>query len=194
MALMIARVSPNKRHDLILNAAQVAKSQVPNLFLVFNGEVFGESPSYDSVQEFIEGQSMQEWVKIIPFTEDVRETHSLADLFVLCSEREGFGQCVIEAMSMEVPVIVAGSGALPEIVRHGQTGFVVPPGDAHALARQIVAAFAQPDIGRAIVPVARRHVEREFNICETVRKVTAIYELLLGRRAAPAAMGLAFMK
>ncbi len=124
--LTIARFSPEKRHDLLLQAALLAKHMIRDLFLVLSGEVFGESRTYDMVRETIRKYDMSRWIRIIPFAEDLREVYSIADVFVLCSEREGFGQCVIEAMAMGIPTIVTRSGGPQEIVCHGESGFIVP--------------------------------------------------------------------
>ncbi len=179
VTVMIARFVPSKRHDVVLEAARLAKRRVPNLFLVLNGEVFGESPAYDSARAFIAAHRMGNWVRIIPFLEDIREIHSVADLLVLCSEREPLARCVIEAMSMEVPVIVTNSGGLPEAVHHCETGFVVPAGDAPALADQISNALAAPDLCRRVARAASRHVEQHFDAALSAQRVMRVYDKVL---------------
>jgi phosphatidylinositol alpha-1,6-mannosyltransferase len=60
---------------------------------------------------------------------------------VLCSDREGLGRCVVEAMAMGTPVVVTDSGGTHEVVNHRKTGFVVRGGDARDLATRIVEAL-----------------------------------------------------
>lgn len=183
VALMIARFSPEKRHDLLLQAARLVKPQLPNLFVVLNGDTFGESPAFDFARAFIERHGMGSWVRIIPFVEDIRELHSIADALVLCSEREALARCVIEAMAMEVPVIVTNSGGLAEIVQHGKTGFVVPPGDVESLASQIVSTFATPELCRRVTRAARRHIEQHYDAALAAHRVMALYDRVLNEKS-----------
>jgi glycosyltransferase involved in cell wall biosynthesis len=64
------------------------------------------------------------------YVSDIRQVIVAADLLVLCSEREGLGRCVVEAMAMELPVIVTASGGSPEIVESGHVGGFVVNGEA----------------------------------------------------------------
>ena len=59
----------------------------------------------------------------------------LGDLFLLPSETESFGLAALEALACGVPVVASNVGGLPEVVRHGETGLLVPPRDPPALAR-----------------------------------------------------------
>lgn len=179
--LMTARFTPMKRHDLLLLAAAEAKKRLPDLFLILNGERYGESPTYDSALDLILRRGMQQWVRLIPFAKDIRELYSVADLFVLCSEREGMGCCVIEAMAMGVPTIVSNSGGLPELVQHGSTGFLVPAGDAGALCKQIIEVLANHGSRSRVVQKARLLVERRFDARKTAGRVMELYERLLWR-------------
>lgn len=176
---MVARFSATKRHDMLLCAAQLAKRRVPSLFLLLNGEVFGESPCYDAALDLIARQRMQGWVRIVPFVEDIREIYAASDTLVLSSEREGFGRCVIEAMAMGVPVVVANSGALPEIVEDGKSGLIAPPGDPPALAERIVAILKDHSLGGRLARAGRLRVVRKFGAARSAREVMAIYDHVL---------------
>lgn len=179
VVMMTARFTPMKRYDLLLKAVCRAKARLPELFVLLNGEAFGESAVYDSVQDTIRGQVMEGWVRMIPFVEDIRDLYSVADLLVLCSEREAMGICVVEAMAMGVPVIVTNSGGLPELVRHGKTGFIVPPGEVKPLAEQIVGVFDMHQNLNLIISAARLQVERRFDARQTACRVMNLYEELL---------------
>ena len=180
--LMVARFSPNKRHDLVLKAASEARTRTSQFYLILNGEVFGEPEVYDSVQDYIASRDLRGWIRIVPFVEDIRELYTAADLLALCSDREALGQCVVEAMAMELPVIVTDSGGTHEIVRGRETGFVVAAGKVDALAAQIIAALEQPDLCRRMALAARRYVEQQLDAPIVARRVTALYDQLLGER------------
>jgi glycosyltransferase involved in cell wall biosynthesis len=134
LAVMIARFAPNKRHDLIIRAAAILKSRIPGYHLVLKGEIYESSNYFQSVQERINQAGIADTVTIIPFVPDIRMLHAAADVVVLCSDHEGLGRCIVEAMAMEVPVVVTDSGGTHEIVVHEKTGLVVPSNDPEALA------------------------------------------------------------
>lgn len=92
-----------------------------------------------------------------------------AKVYCQLSYRESFGVALAEAMSCECVPVVTDRGALPEVV--GDTGFVVPYGDAEATAAAIVKAL-QSDGGRA----ARVRVEKEFSLQERMQKIRSIIE------------------
>lgn len=86
-------------------------------------------------------------------------------------------------MAMGVPVIVADSGALPGIVQHGETGFIVSPGDPRSLADQIVNTFASSGIRSRMVRAARRRVGENFDADRTAKRIMALYDQILRNRA-----------
>jgi glycosyltransferase involved in cell wall biosynthesis len=99
--------------------------------------------------------------------------------------REGLPKTVIEAMVYEVPPIVTNTGGSPELVENGISGLIVPPGDAAALADAILRLYRDPDLRRLMGAAARRRIETNFNISQTVTETLALYEELLDRKAVP---------
>jgi glycosyltransferase involved in cell wall biosynthesis len=179
VVLMIARFAQNKRHDLLLQAVLRVKPLVPELYVVLKGDLFRDSDAYDRAINFIRTYEMAPWVRILPFVDDIRELHSAADALVLCSDREALGRCVVEAMSMEVPVIVTDSGGTHEIVKHGETGFVVPSNDAAALAVQIMDVLSNPESSRDVAIAGRHYIQTNLDARIAAKCVMTFYEELL---------------
>lgn len=98
------------------------------------------------------------------------------DLFVLPSVNEGFGIAIIEAMAAGVPVVATNSGGIPEVVTP-ETGFLVPPKDANALATAIGNRLESP-LCQEMVIAARQRVERYFTPAKYVDRLESIYERL----------------
>lgn len=73
-----------------------------------------------------------------------------ATVFCMPTRREPFGIAFVEAMSHALPVVATRVGALPDLVRHGDTGFLVEPGAVEALARRLVEVLARPELRRAM--------------------------------------------
>jgi glycosyltransferase involved in cell wall biosynthesis len=89
-----------------------------------------------------------------------------SDLLVLPSLNEGLPRVVLEAMAMGLPVVASRVGGIPELVRDGETGLLVPPRNEEALGKALVSLLADPASRRAMGNHARQHVqsEYEFNI------------------------------
>ncbi len=104
------------------------------------------------------------------------------DLFIMPSRSEGWGLAALEAMAFGLPVIASNTGGLAEIVEHGKTGWLIPPGDPSALAAAIADAFAARERLREIGLCARRRAE-QFSMEETAKRTEEFYlRVLNGRR------------
>jgi glycosyltransferase involved in cell wall biosynthesis len=94
---------------------------------------------------------------------------------------EGFGMVALEAMERGRPVIASAVGGLPEIVSHGKTGLVVPPGDAPALAAAIVELAAEPVRARELGAAGRRRALAAFRQERCTDRHDELYRTALGR-------------
>lgn len=177
--VMVARFAQNKRHDLMLDAFQQVREQVPNARLILKGEVYSEDAYYDRIRKRIDELNFDNSILHIPFVDDIREIHAAADVLVLCSDREGLGRCVVEAMCMGIPPVVTDTGGSHEIVADGVNGFVVPGGDVSALAQQITRVLQDPDLARKFGREARRAAERDLSSEISAAKVMEIYDYVL---------------
>ncbi len=105
-----------------------------------------------------------------------------ADLFLLPSENESFGLAALEALACEVPVVASRAGGLPEVVRDGENGFLLPVGDVDGMARAALALLRDPERHRAFAQEARRWAVAEFDQTAVVGRYRAIYERVLAGR------------
>lgn len=106
------------------------------------------------------------------------------DCFVLPSLAEGVSNTVLEAMACGLPVVATRVGASAELVEQNVTGRTVPAGDSVALAREIGAYFAAPQLARQHGQAARRRVERRFSLERMVEDYDRVYTGLLRTRPA----------
>lgn len=177
--VMVARFAENKRHDLMLDAFEQVREQVPTARLVLKGEVYSEDAYYDRIKKRIDEMSSDNSILHIPFVDDIREIHAAADVLVLCSDREGLGRCVVEAMCMGIPPVVTDTGGSHEIVEDGVSGFVVPGGNASALADRIIRVLKDRELARSFGSEARRAAERELSADVSASRVMDIYDCVL---------------
>lgn len=183
---MIARFAPSKRHDILLRSVHEAREHLPHLWLLLVGEPAEHPGVFSAVQTDINRFGLTECVTWVPFVDDIRRILSALDALVLCGDREALGRCVVEAMAMEVPVIVSEGGGTHEIVAQSGSGFVVEPGQPAALADAIVRMsrdLAQPSpYGRA----GRDYVLKSLTSAASATAVSSIYQELLANPTSPA--------
>ncbi len=120
-------------------------------------------------------------VRLAGLTDDMPAALALAAIVVNASnEPEGFGRVIIEAQAMARPVIATAHGGAAETVVHGKTGWLVPPGDAAALAMALDAVLDLPAARRAQVGAhARAAVQAHYTVAAMQQAKLAVYRALL---------------
>ena len=108
----------------------------------------------------------------------VSQLHSF-DLFVVPSLSESFGVSALEASSCAIPVIASKVGGLPEVVVDGKTGYLVPPGDASAIASKIIKLIEEPSLRQQLGKEGRRFVLENYEWNSCAKKMEEIYERIL---------------
>src|SRR5262249_50521303 len=113
---------------------------------------------------------------------DLPRYYAIADAFVVPStDHETFSIASCEAMSCQRPVIGTRVGGLPEVVRHGETGYLVPPGDAVALAERIDALLCDGGLRARMGAAGRAWTLEMFTWDRVIARMLACYEEALGR-------------
>jgi glycosyltransferase involved in cell wall biosynthesis len=170
--LCIGRLIPIKGHLVLLRALAQARSRVPEVTL----DVAGRGPLAPALQAYVRELGLEDAVRFLGFVSPVGAAIEEAAIVVVPSLGEGFGMVALEAMERARPVIASSVGGLPEIVADGETGLVVPPGEAEALAEAIVTLAGDlpraAEMGRA----GRARALAEFPPERCVERVEALYE------------------
>ncbi|OUT40800.1 MAG: hypothetical protein CBB62_00020 [Micavibrio sp. TMED2] len=138
------RVSRIKGHHVLIDA--IARLGREDLTVLMVGDAEDKQSYARELNKQIERLGLSWTIRLVGATNDMPAVYSLADIVVCPSlVPEGFGRTVAEAMAMGKPVIVTDLGAPPELVAHGETGWVVPANDPDALADAISRTLALPD-------------------------------------------------
>jgi glycosyltransferase involved in cell wall biosynthesis len=109
---------------------------------------------------------------------------SAADVFLLPSQSESFGLSALEAMSCGVPVVATSSGGIPEVVVHGETGYVAEIGDTDRMAKYVVDLLTNPKKHKRFADASRQRAVEEFETKLLLPQYTALYERLLASPSA----------
>ena len=168
--LCIGRLIPIKGHLVLLRALAQARARVPSLTL----DIAGRGPLEPALKEFARELGLEGSVRFLGFVSPIQKAVEEAAIVVVPSLGEGFGMVALEAMERARPVIASAVGGLPEIVADGETGLVVEPGDAEALADAM--ATLGGDLGRAAA-MGRAGRERALAEFPPERSVVRIEEL-----------------
>ena len=134
LVLCVGRLIPVKGHLVLLRALAQARGRVPGLVL----DVAGQGPLEPALQAYARELGIGDAVRFLGFVSPVQTAIENAAIVVVPSLGEGFGMVALEAMERSRPVVASAVGGLPEIVADGETGLVVEPGDAEALADALV--------------------------------------------------------
>jgi glycosyltransferase involved in cell wall biosynthesis len=110
---------------------------------------------------------------------DLLAALAAADMFVMPSYQEGLPLALVEAMALGVPVVASRINAVPEAVEHGVDGWLVPPGDAGALATAIDGLRRDAALRARLAEAGRRKAERLFDVRITARETMQVYDALL---------------
>jgi D-inositol-3-phosphate glycosyltransferase len=115
--------------------------------------------------------------------DELRYFYSASDVAVTTPWYEPFGLTPLEAMACGRPVVGSAVGGLTYTIKHGETGFLVPPRDPEALAEHLHQLFDKPDLGAQLGRAARKRVEREFTWSIVAMRTAALYEAVLAEHA-----------
>ena len=143
--------------------------------------IVGDGPDRSAVASEIAGLGLDHAVELLGTRDDVGDLLADADLFVLSSESEGLPMSVLEAMAAGLPVVASAVGGVPELVRDGETGTLVPPGDSRALAVAIERLAADPALRERMGAAGHRRAEREFSLDRCRREHLELYRAHLAR-------------
>jgi glycosyltransferase involved in cell wall biosynthesis len=125
---------------------------------------------------------LEDRVRVRGETDGIDAALDGADILLLTSRGEGTPLVLMEALARLKPVVASAVGGVPDIVRDGETGLLVPPGDAGALAAAVARLTADPGAARAMAAAGRRHVEARFATEPCLARVRDVVDDALAAR------------
>ena len=176
VAGLIGRLSPEKDHSLAFQALRVLAQRFPGVVLL----VVGDGPLRARLPEEARSAGVADRVRFLGARNDIPRIMAVLDLLVLSSRTEGLPVAPIEAMAAGRPVVVTDVGGCREVVADGETGYVVPPRDAEALAEAMGRILEDPDLRTRFGAAGRERFQRFFSLEAMIHNYQEIY---LGRES-----------
>jgi phosphatidylinositol alpha-1,6-mannosyltransferase len=176
--LTVARLEPHKGVDTVIQALPAVLARAPDVRYA----VAGSGPERERLERLAHKTGVADRVRFLGEVgePDLPALYNLATLYVGASRRaerigvEGFGIALVEASGCGLPVVAGNSGGVPDAVRDGETGFLVPPEDPAAFADAIGRVLADRALGERLGRNGRRAVETYFNWDRVVRDLREI--------------------
>ncbi len=143
-AISVANFRPEKGHDVLVRAFAEVARRLPTARLA----LVGSGPTEPSVRALVSRLGLGASVDFKGRVSDIWPELAKADVFVLASWYDTFGLAALEAMAAGLPVVATATGGLTDVVGHGRTGWLVPPGDKAALAQRLAQLLTDGSLRR----------------------------------------------
>ena len=181
--LHIGRLDYDKQVNLVIQGA-VKPIQHGNAQLI----VVGDGQQREKLQQFAEECGILEHCRFTGFvqpSDDLPALYRLASVFVTASEIETQGLVLLEAMASGVPIVAVRATCIPEIVRDGVNGYLVPPEDVEAMAERILDILREPTLSHQMGE-AGRHIAERHSHGHSVSLHEGVYQTLMGQKSSKA--------
>jgi glycosyltransferase involved in cell wall biosynthesis len=169
---VVATFKRQKGHRFLIEAANTVVPQFPNLHILF----IGDGELREELQALTKRLGLEGHIHFLGTRGDVPALLAASDSFALPSLWEGLPMALIEAMASGLPVIATEVSGTNQVMVSGETGLLVPPGDASALATAIASVLTDPARAASMGAAARQRVEEYFGAQEQARAHVALFE------------------
>ncbi len=176
----VSNFRPVKRVCDVLRIFQRLHEQHPSRLVLI-----GDGPERSPAERRIRELGLADRVAFLGKQDTFAPLLAASDAFLLPSETESFGLAALEALSCGVPVIASDVGGLPEVVDHGQTGYLAPVGDVAAFAGYTLDLLTRPDRRATFGALARARVLERYQLDPAIDRYERLYRRVTAGRRAP---------
>lgn len=170
------RLSPEKGFDVLIEAAAIMAQDGTCDFGIV---LFGEGELRDDLERQINVNGLDGRLILAGFTVELDSYMPHFDAFVQSSLTEGLPNVLLEAAAAGVPVVATNVGGTAEVVVDGETGLLVPAGDADALAEGLKGLLCEPELRASLRQAARQHVLKDFTFAAQAAAYKQLFRSLL---------------
>jgi glycosyltransferase involved in cell wall biosynthesis len=174
----VAFLRPEKGIERLIDAVELLRESFPRLWCV----IVGNGPAYHQLLSRVQERNLERMVIFTGFRQDIPELLRLMEVFVLPSlSGEGLPQALTQALALERPIVASRDGAIPEVVRDGQTGLLADPNEPEVIAGKVAFLLQHPDRAKALGKAGRELVERQFSEECMLLKTEEVYNRIWER-------------
>jgi glycosyltransferase involved in cell wall biosynthesis len=166
---------PVKGLNTLLEAARLVGAEAPSARFV----LVGQGRDRAALKKKAGAMGLGPSVLFLDGGGNLESFYRAFDVFALPSVIEGFGLAILEAMAAACPVAATRVGGIPEVVVEGETGLLVPPRDAQALAGAVLTLLRDPARAARMGQKGRERLREKFDMAHVVKSVEDIYENIL---------------
>lgn len=168
---VLANLREMKGHRHIIAALPDILKKNPQAVFLFAGR----DDSHGAIAEAARQAGVDHAIRFLGFVEDTPALFAAMDLLLLPSDWEGFPVSILEAMQAGVPVIATAVGGIPEMIRNGQDGLLIPPGNVASLADAVNLLARDFALRAAVVRSADARYQSEFTLKAMAQKMANLY-------------------
>lgn len=172
---IVGRFAAIKNHRLFLDMASQVLRRFPNSRYI----VVGDGLSRAGLEDYARSLEIDRAVIFTGWRSDLAKIYADLDVLVVSSTNEGTPVSAIEAMASGCPVVASRVGGLPDLVSDGVTGFLVEPGNASSLARQVESVLNDSAMAKRMGLAGREFVRVKFSAARLIGDVESLYQQLL---------------
>lgn len=178
VALAIGQISLRKGWDVLAGAMEQIAGRFPRLHLVLAGRRYSDKPETVAYEQSVRDRlsaAMPGRAHFVGHRDDVPALMNAADLLVHSARQEPFGRVLLEAAASGLPIVATNVGGTPEMLEHGVSAWLVPPGDAEALAQAVSAMLTDAGLRSRLSRAARARIEATFSIAQSAQRLEAAW-------------------
>ena len=174
---MIGRLEGIKGFEYFIDSAKIVLSSIPNTRFL----IVGDGSLRSSLEERSRHLGIEDKVIFTGWREDIPQIISVLDVLVLASLNEAVGRVLLEAGVAGKPAVATAVGGIPEIVKDGETGILVPPKDPERIAAAVTGPLKDARKRYAMGRAAKEWIKSNFNAEKMVSEIGNIYKELAKR-------------
>ena len=172
---VLGNLRPEKDVGTFIRAAKHIRMDLPDARFL----LIGDGSERESLMKLAAELGLSDTTYFLGDRRDVPDLLAALDVLVLTSTTESSPNAILEGMAVGLPVVATNIGGIPELVTHGLTGYLFPPGDARVLAGFVVHLMREPSLRQKMGSAGRERVERDFSVATVLKKLGAFYNEML---------------
>ena len=172
---IVGRLVPEKSHVDFIEVIQSLSRELEDIV----GLIVGEGELLSQLEQLVKRRGIEDRIMFLGYRSDMPRIYQAMDVFVTTSLREGFPLSVLEAMAAGIPIVATDVGGIPECIKDGEEGLLVPASDPMAAAQAVLKVLTDSALRDTLVANARRRVRASFSVQAMVKNHESLYREIL---------------